>query len=181
MVGFKGLLAFVFAVFTATGCFAAQKNLVGSAICDGVNASPAKISIVQIWNPVGSGVDLFVTNIEVAWNATDARIAELKGLNGFDFTFNYTPIGSTITNLVDTDASNQNDSIIQLRCLQTATPYPSSRLFFEKWPGQGVLKSTPTEFSPTLKIPPGNGIMIRPAQSYTWNIVNVQGYSEPGI
>lgn len=156
----------------------AQSYIIGAAIANGVNASPPQISIVQIFNPSNSGVVLYVTNVEPAWNGTDARIAELNNKNGFDMGFSSEALGNVSRYMFSTDASITTNSPIELRTLATASPYPPMRLLVEKWPPQALYGFSKT-FSPPLRIPPGYGLMIRPAQSYTWNIVTFEGYTVP--
>lgn len=153
-------------------------HLIGAVIADGVNATPGQISIVQVYNPSNSGVVLYVTSVEPAWNGTDTRIAELNNKNGFDMGFNSEALGSVVRYMINTDASITSNSPIELRTLATATPYPTFRLFFEKWPPQ-ALYGFPKTFSQPLRIPPGYGMMVRPAQTNTYNIVSVEGYTVP--
>jgi len=157
----------------------AQSYLIGATVIDGVNASPAKISIAQIYNPPNSGVVFYLTSVEPSWNATDPRIAELNNKNGFDMGFNAAALGTLSRYMISTDAAITADSPIEIRGAQLASPYPFMRLTTEKWQPPQALYGIKKKFDNPLRIPPGSGFLVRPAQSFTWTIVDFEGYTVP--
>lgn len=163
----------------------ARQNLIGAQICDGVNANPAKISIVQIWNPVDSGVNFFVEMIGTAWNASSAVQAALSNMMGWDLNFGDEMLGDGVEGnpvrwLVDKDASNVTPSAIQMRNKLSATPYPAFRLIGEHWRAK-MKDTTFRRFTSPLLLPPGYGLQVRPSNPNVYNIVDVEGYTEPVV
>lgn len=154
-----------------------RQNLIGAQICDG---TPNKISIVQIWNPPDSGITFYLDVIDIAWNATQSVITSLNNVGAWDFNFGTEPLGdgvlpNPVRYLLDKDISVTTPSVIQLRNLQTATPYPPGRLFYESW-GGSVGVSRITKFDDPIVLTPGTGIHARSMQNNVYNIMTVQGH-----
>jgi hypothetical protein len=155
-----------------------KTNLIGAHICDGINASPPKISIVQIWNPNDSSLEFHLKTVSVAWNAGIGVQQANNYVGGWDFNFGTEALGSDsdVRYLQDKISSITTPSAIQLRLLQTTTPYPAARLIYEHWISP-MGRNVPVEFDDPVVLSPGTGLQIRMAQPNVYNIVSVQGYT----
>ncbi len=165
-------------------------------VSDGVSG---KVSVMQIWNEPGSGVEFVVDVIDLAWATTgpnyNAMLKENTPLpspafpnpvsipvyQGFDMNWFDQPIGAGNPNnrrLVSCVPSMTASTCpIEMQADAWAAPYPSSVLFHEGWKQTiGDMKRFPFKRAP--RIQPGFGLLIRSALNYCWTIVNVQGHTE---
>lgn len=149
----------------------------GAQISDGM---ANKISVVQVYNPPGSGVVFYLQRHTLAWTAIASVVSQPGFYNGFDVNYYNTALPETgKRKLRVKDALNPVESAIELRIDNWPAPYPSSILFDEVWGMTSFADQTPTTYDDPIVVKPGSGVLFRPAQNQTYTILSVQGYTLP--
>lgn len=178
-----------------------MRDVFGCIICDGQFPPPDILpdgrfshdirSCVVIFNPANSGVNFTLTGGSYAWGVVKRWFDTVVGGAPVFFSghgVDFIRLDSMPTDNIETEPLTKNlafcnlgDGALSPIELHTyrkpGASLPSGYLFKELWEKE-IGSSKNFDLDRPVIVPPGFGIIVRPAQPSVYNILNVAGYIE---